>query len=80
MSTYRGEEYKSVLASGLIRKQYIVYYPLLVYNSFKPDNSELIVTNMARRNKVSQVVNLGANWNFISFVESPCQAGQIDCI
>ena len=53
-----GEENKkkSYVASGLTRRQYKVDYPLLAYNSFLPDNSEIVVTNMAERAKVSQVV------------------------
>ena len=58
----------SMLSSGLTRPQYIVYYPLLAYNSYKPDNKELIVTNMTRKKKISQVVKLGAEWHFVTFV------------
>ena len=48
------EEIKqSYYGSGLVREDYLIYYPLLVYNSHLPDNSELVVTNMAERNKTS---------------------------
>ena len=57
-----------MLASGLTRPQYIVYYPLLAYNSYKPENRELVVTNMARKKKISQVVKLGADLRFVTFV------------
>ena len=45
-----------------------VDYPLLVYNSYLPNNSELIVTNIAERDKTSQVIELGNNLSFICFV------------
>ena len=65
-------------SSGVIRPQHIVYYPLLAYNSYKPDNRELIVTILARKKKISQVMNLGQDWQFVTFVQSPCMFGQID--
>ena len=50
-----GEENKkkNYVAAGLTRQQHIFYYPLLAYNSYLPDNSEIIVTNMAEHKKVS---------------------------
>ena len=74
------ESLKSVI-SGPTRQQHVCYYPLLAYNSLIPDNSELILTNMAEygSNKTSQVINLEA-WRFVSFVESPCQGDTFESI
>ena len=47
----------------------IVEYPLLVYNSYMPDRSELVVTNMAEISKELKVIKLDG-LSFISFVNS----------
>ena len=51
--------------------QQIIEYPLLVYNSYLPTNSELVVTSLAEKEKVSYVVSLGQYLQFITFVDSP---------
>ena len=60
--------------TGLVRQQHVVSYPLLAYNGYLPDNSELVVTNMAEREKRPQLIQLG-QWRFVSFVESACMSG-----
>ena len=47
---------ESLVASGLTRQQHHVYYPLLAHNSYQPDNSQLILTNLADKTKLSQVI------------------------
>ena len=52
-----------------------VDYPILVYNSFYPLNNELVITNMAEREKNgvkrSHVVRLGKHYRFLKFVSTP---------
>ena len=59
---------KATLLTGITDMTEAVDYPLLVYNSYLPNNSELIVTNIAERDKTSQVIELGNNLSFICFV------------
>lgn len=49
----------------------MVDYPLIAYNSFVPDNSEIILTSLAEHIKKSQVINLGPKIRFIAFINSP---------
>ena len=50
---------------------WIVDYPLIAYNSYKPDNSEIVICNFAEKKKQSQIIHLG-KWKFISFVKNVC--------
>lgn len=58
---------KTSYGSGLVRHDHLVYYPLLIYNNYLPDNSELVIVNMAEKDNTSQAVKLG-KWRFIAFV------------
>ena len=58
----------------------IVEYPLLVYNSYMPDRSELVITNMAEKSKNSHVIKLNG-LSFIAFINStlwPIEVGDTD--
>ena len=54
-----GEDANEALVSGVIETQEIVEYPIIVYNSYLPTNSELVVTSLAEKDQKSQVVRLG---------------------
>lgn len=58
------------LLTGVSEMVEAVEYPLIVYNSYLPNNSELIVTNIAEKEKESQVLNLGP-LRFVTFISSP---------
>ena len=45
--------------TGILPQTFMADYPLIAYNSFLPDNSELVVTNMAENQKTSQYIDLG---------------------
>lgn len=47
----------------------VVEYPLLVYNSYMPDRSELVITNMAEKTKKMNVIKLDG-LSFICFINS----------
>ena len=57
--------------TGVIEMTQTVNYPIIVYNTYLPDNSELVVTNLAEKQKKSQVISLGQHLRFVSFVQSP---------
>ena len=82
------------MASGLIRHQQLIYYPMLAYNSYLPDSSELVITNLAecdesdldhntkimRRKRRTFVLNLGQTWSFVSFINTACQSKELDTL
>lgn len=68
----------STLVTGLTEMKEAVDYPLLVYNSYLPDNSELVVTNMAEKIKTSQVIDIGENLSFVTFVNGPFLANEFN--
>ena len=59
-----------MILTGVAEMTNAVEYPLIVYNSFLPNNSELIVTNIAEKDKVSYVISLGS-LRFLTFVNAP---------
>ena len=61
------------MAQGVCLQTFAADYPFIVYNSFQPDNSELIFANLAQRESQSQRLDLG-EWQFISFVKTVCLA------
>ena len=48
-------------------------YPLIVYNSYKPDNTELIIANMAQREKTLLALDLN-KCHFLAFVVTNASA------
>ena len=57
---------------GITLQSWIVDYPLIAYNSFLPENSEIVLSNFAEKEKYSQYIHLGSQWSFISFVKTAC--------
>ena len=51
-------------------QSYITDYPILAYNSFTSDNSEIVIANLGIKGDNQCIVNLG-NWSFLSFVNFP---------
>ena len=41
------DQAKQFTATGQVRQEQLIYWPLLAYNSFVPDNSEIVITNLA---------------------------------
>ena len=61
------ESQKNILVSGAAEMVVSMQYPLIVYNSYKPDNTELIIANMADKNKKLYALNLN-KCHFLAFV------------
>lgn len=53
-----------------LSQSWITDYPLLAYKSFTSDNNEIIIANLACKDDIQSVVNLG-NWRFLCFVGFP---------
>ena len=81
-----GFEEEAVQIAGITPQSWASDYPLFAYNSFLPDSSEIIIVNMAEHEKRQQVLDIGPQWRFISFVESTVitqqlnlMASRLDC-
>ena len=61
----------TTVVQGSTSQTWSVDYPLLVYSSHLPNNSELVIANLARRNSKPRRLSLG-NWHFICFVSTVC--------
>ena len=58
---------KSTQIHGITPQKLALDYPLLVYKSFLPDDSQIVMHNLAERDSVPHKLDLGP-WRFLSFV------------
>lgn len=64
-----GEDEKSSEVQGSITQTWMVDYPLIAYNSYLADNSQIHLANLAKRNGEKYVIKLN-EWQFLCFVNS----------
>ena len=58
---------KSTQIHGITPQKLALDYPLLIYKSFLPDDSQIVMHNLAERDSVPHKLDLG-QWRFLSFV------------
>ena len=54
----------------MLAQSWIVDYPMIAYNSYEPENSEIILCNFAQKPNKLQKLHLGRQWDFVCFINT----------
>ena len=65
----KGVEEKSTEVQGSLSQTWMADYPLIAYNSYLSDNSQIHLANLAEKQGQKYIIELN-EWKFICFVNS----------